>query len=78
MGTCLPALSFDGYPEPNISEKIGLVFAHTVTSVKEGVTVACVLNATGNAVELKQGLHVGELYPLSDFSHNHHLLCLSH
>lgn len=54
----------DGYLEPNITKNIGLV-VHSVTAVKEGVTVARVLNPTGNTVALKQGLHLGMLYALT-------------
>ncbi|XP_023809406.1 uncharacterized protein LOC111947165 [Oryzias latipes] len=58
-------MNFDGYLEPNISEKVGLVVAHSVTAVKEGASVARVLNPMGNTVELKRGLHLGELYALT-------------
>ncbi|TNN33804.1 hypothetical protein EYF80_056033 [Liparis tanakae] len=56
----LPVKEFEGYLEPKISETTGLVVAHTVTTVKDGLTVARVLNPTGKAVELKQVLHMGD------------------
>lgn len=59
-----PVTDFEGYLEPNVPESAGLVVAHTVASVKNGVTVARVLNPTGEAVELKPGLHMGEFYPI--------------
>lgn len=46
--------------EPNTPETTGLVVAHTVASVNEGVTVAFILNTTGKTVELKRGLHLCE------------------
>lgn len=60
-GANLPAKDFEGYLEPNIPESTGLVVAHTVNSVKNGVTSARILNPSGGAVELKRDLHsVGE------------------
>ncbi len=53
-------------PLPNIQDTTGLVVAHTVASVRGGVTVARVLNPTGNAVVLKPGLHLGERYPVEE------------
>ena len=63
-GASVPAAGFDGYLEPNIPETTGVVVAHAVSRVNDGVTVARVLNPTSGAVELKRGLHVGEFYPV--------------
>ena len=65
-GASFPAEGFDGYMEPNIPESTGLVVAHTLTRAKDGVTVARILNPTGRPVELKQGLHLGEFYPVEE------------
>ena len=43
-----------------------MVVAHAVMTVKNGVTVAHLFNPSGATVELKQGLHTRELYPLKD------------
>ena len=70
VSVCLPSGAglhstvFEGYLEPNVPETTGMVVARTLSSVKDGVTVARVLNPTGEAVELKRGLHLGELYPV--------------
>lgn len=66
VGPGRPAADFDGYLEPNIPETTGLVVARTVNSVKDGVTSARILNPTGEAVELKRGLHLGEFYPVGE------------
>ena len=63
-GASQPAADFQGYLEPNIPETTGLVVARTVSSVRNGVTSARILNPTGEAVELRQGLHLGEFYPV--------------
>ncbi|CAG5897368.1 unnamed protein product [Menidia menidia] len=63
-GTGRPAADFEGYLEPNIPDTTGLVVARSVNSVRNGVTSARILNPTGEAVELKRGLHLGEFYPL--------------
>ena len=61
-GASQPAADFQGYLEPNIPETTGLVVARTVSSVRNGVTSARILNPTGEAVELRQGLHLGEFF----------------
>ncbi|CAL8387308.1 unnamed protein product [Gadus morhua 'NCC'] len=58
-GASQPAADFEGYLEPNIPETTGLVVARTVSSMRNGVTSARILNPTGEAVELRQGLHRG-------------------
>uniref|UniRef100_A0AAV2LHR9 Uncharacterized protein n=1 Tax=Knipowitschia caucasica TaxID=637954 RepID=A0AAV2LHR9_KNICA len=65
-GANRPVTDFEGYLEPNVPDSAGLVVAHTVANVKNGVTVARVLNPSGKAVELKQGLHIGEFYPIHE------------
>ncbi|CAL9686088.1 unnamed protein product [Knipowitschia caucasica] len=65
-GANRPVTDFEGYLEPNVPDSAGLVVAHTVANVKNGVTVAFVLNPSGKAVELKQGLHIGEFYPIHE------------
>lgn len=45
-GTGFPTTNFDGYLEGNISKTTRLVVAYIVTSVRDGVIVACVLNPT--------------------------------
>ncbi|CAL9702845.1 unnamed protein product [Knipowitschia caucasica] len=65
-GANRPVTDFEGYLEPNVPDSAGLVLAHTVANVKNGVTVAHVLNPSGKAVELKQGLHIGEFYPIHE------------
>jgi len=52
--------------KPNNPETTGLVVAHTVTTVKDGMT--CFLNPTGKAVELQQGLHMGDFYSLGKYN----------
>uniref|UniRef100_A0AAV2LVC5 Reverse transcriptase RNase H-like domain-containing protein n=1 Tax=Knipowitschia caucasica TaxID=637954 RepID=A0AAV2LVC5_KNICA len=65
-GANRPVTDFEGYLEPNVPDSAGLVVAHTVANVKNGVTVARVLNPSGKAEELKQGLHIGEFYPIHE------------
>uniref|UniRef100_A0AAV2MQ11 Reverse transcriptase n=1 Tax=Knipowitschia caucasica TaxID=637954 RepID=A0AAV2MQ11_KNICA len=65
-GANRPVTDFEGYLEPNVPDSAGLVVAHTMANVKNGVTVARVLNPSGKAVELKQGLHIGEFYPIHE------------
>ena len=65
-GASRPAADFEGYLEPNIPETTRLVVAHSVSRVKNGVTSARILNPTGEAVELKRGLHLGEFYPVGE------------
>lgn len=65
-GMGISATSFDGYLEPNVPEKTGLIVAHAVVRVKDGTTVARILNPTGGEVELRQGLHLGECYPIKE------------
>lgn len=50
-GAGFPTTDFEGYLELNVPETTGLVVAHTVTSDKDDVTVARVLNPTGKAVK---------------------------
>ncbi|KAK7877355.1 hypothetical protein WMY93_031928 [Mugilogobius chulae] len=65
-GATKPVTDFEGYLEPNVPDSAGLVVAHTVANVKNGITVARVLNPTGKAVELKPGLYLGEFYPVQE------------
>ncbi|KAG1940175.1 thy-1 membrane glycoprotein [Pimephales promelas] len=60
------AIDFVGYLEPNVAESSGLVVAHTVGMVHNGLTKARVLNPTGQDISLKQGMHLGEFYTVND------------
>ena len=53
---------FVGYLAPNLQNKCGCVVAHTVMSVKYGVTTACVLNPTDQDIVLREGMHLGEFF----------------
>ncbi|XP_076863392.1 zinc finger protein 800a isoform X1 [Brachyhypopomus gauderio] len=57
---------FVGYLEPNIPDTSNLVVAHTVTTVKNGLTCARVLNPTKNDIVLQPGSHLGEFYPVDE------------
>ncbi|KAI4887649.1 hypothetical protein NFI96_026195 [Prochilodus magdalenae] len=57
---------FVGYLEPNIPDTTNLVVAHTVTSVKNGLTCARLLNPTKNDIVLQQGTHLGEFYSVDE------------
>lgn len=51
---------FVGYLAPNLRSKSECVVAHTVTTVKDGVTTASVLNPTDPDMILRKGMHLGE------------------
>ncbi|KAK3510443.1 hypothetical protein QTP70_006846 [Hemibagrus guttatus] len=60
------ASDFVGYLEPNVADSSGLVVAHTVATVHNGLTKARILNPTGQDISLKQGMHLGEFYSVDD------------
>lgn len=57
---------FVGYLAPNPKTTSGCVVAHTVTSVKEGVTTARVLNPTDQDIILRKGTHLGEFSTMEE------------
>ena len=57
---------FVGYLKPNLQNKCECVVAHTVTSVKNGVTLARVLNPTDQEFTLREGMHLGEFFPVDE------------
>lgn len=59
------ASDFVGYLEP-VADSSGLVVAHTVATVHNGLTKARILNPTGQDISLKQGMHLGEFYSVDD------------
>lgn len=63
---CSPNVYFVGYLEPNVEDSSGLVVAHTVATVHNGLTKARILNPTGQGISLKQGMHLGEFYSVDD------------
>lgn len=57
---------FVGYLAPNLRSKCGCVVAHTVTSVRDGVTTARVLNPTDQDIVLREGVHLGEFFSMEE------------
>lgn len=57
---------FVGYLEPNLQSKCECVVAHTVTAVKNGVTLARVLNPTDQDFTLREGVHLGEFFSVDE------------
>ena len=57
---------FVGYLSPNSKSKSECVIAHTVTSVKDGVTMARVLNPTDQEIQLREGMHLGEFFSVDN------------
>lgn len=51
--------SYLGYLEPEVRDNMGLVVAHTVAPVKDGCTVARLLNPTDQEMKLHPGSHLG-------------------
>lgn len=51
-----------GYLEPNPQNKSKCVVARTVTSVKNGITTARVLNLANQDIILREGMHLGEFF----------------
>ena len=57
---------FVGYLEPNPQNKSECVVAHTVTSVRNGITTARVLNPTNQDIILREGMHLGEFFSVDE------------
>lgn len=57
---------FVGYLSPNLKSKSECVITHTVTSVKDGVTTARVLNPTNTDIILREGTHLGEFFSVDE------------
>lgn len=57
---------FVGYLAPNLQSKSECVVAHTVTSVKSGVTTARILNPTDQDIILREGMHLGEFFSVDE------------
>jgi len=62
----LPIDSFLGYLEPEVRDNVGLVIARTVAPVKNGCTVARLLNPTEKELKLHTGSHLGVLHHVKD------------
>ncbi|XP_073323456.1 uncharacterized protein [Pagrus major] len=58
--------SYLGYLEPEVHDNMGLVVARTVAPVKNGCTVARLLNPTDQELKLRPGSHLGVDAPLPD------------
>lgn len=57
---------FVGYLSPNLKGKSECVIAHTVTSVKNGVTTARVLNPTNQDIILRECVHLEEFFSVDE------------
>uniref|UniRef100_A0A3Q2ZZT4 Gypsy retrotransposon integrase-like protein 1 n=1 Tax=Kryptolebias marmoratus TaxID=37003 RepID=A0A3Q2ZZT4_KRYMA len=58
--------SYVGYLEPETRDNMELVVARTVAPVKEGLTVARLLNPTDHELRMHSGSHLGVLYQVDD------------
>ncbi|KAF3836193.1 hypothetical protein F7725_028751, partial [Dissostichus mawsoni] len=55
-----------GYLEPEVRDNVGLVVARTVAPVKNGCTVARLLNPTEKELKLHPGSHLGVFHHVKD------------
>ena len=55
-----------GYVEPELRDNMELVIARSVAPVKDGLTVARLLNPTDHELQLHSGSHVGVLYHVDE------------
>ena len=62
----LPLPCYMGYVEPDIRDQTGLVVARTVAPVKDGVTVARLLNPTSKELKLYPGSHLGVFHHVNE------------
>ena len=58
--------SYLGYLEPEVRDNMGLVVARTVAPVKNGCTVARLLNPTNQELKLRPGSHLGVFHHVND------------
>lgn len=58
--------SYVGYVEPEPRDNVELVVARSVAPVKEGLTVARLLNPTDHELRMHSGSHLGVLYHVDD------------
>ena len=58
--------NFVGYLSPNPKSQSDCVIAHTVTLVKDGVSIARVLNPTNQDLVIREGVHLGEVFAVGE------------
>lgn len=58
--------SYLGYLEPEVRDNMGLVVARTVAPVKNGCTVARLLNPTNQELKLRPGSHLGVFHHVNE------------
>lgn len=61
-----PVDSYLGYLEPEMCDKMGLVVTRTVAPVKDGCTMARLLNPTGQELKLHPGSHLRVFHHVDD------------
>ncbi|KAF3854498.1 hypothetical protein F7725_022553 [Dissostichus mawsoni] len=64
--TQMPVSPLQGYLEPEVRDNVGLVVARTVAPVKNGCTVARLLNPTEKELKLHPGSHLGVFHHVKD------------